>query len=233
MCSHKQAWALVIVGCLAAAGWGCRNEEPSGNPGQPDGQTGSQEQGSSAAAVHPPSKADPPQPEVVPAPTIPKVAMTAELLATCLVRVGDVMPDAKLPDLADKPLSLSELRGRKLTVVCLWRSGETDAGRLKAHEVLADLQDLYDAEQEKGLRVVGINEGDPPEAVRKLVAETKVTFPNLCDADRAFFNKVATERFLRVYLLDAKGEILWFDVEFSPTTRRNLTTAIQAALGGV
>ena len=234
MCSHRQSWALVVAGCLAAAGWGCRNEESPSNPGQRDGQSGSADAGQGTPIDHPPGKANPsPHQDPAPVPIIPKVAMTDELLATCLVQVGDIMPDAKLPDLADKPLSLSELRGQKLTVVCFWKSGETDAGKLKANEILGDLQDLYDADQEKGVRIVGINEGDPPEAVRKLVADAKVTFPNLLDPDRALFNKVATERFLRVYLLDAKGGILWFDVEFSPTTRRSLKTAIQVALGEI
>ena len=232
MRNRRQSWGLVVAGCLAMAGWGCRNGESPSNPGQPDGQSSTTDAGKDTPTDHLPNSGGfSPNQEPAPVSTIPKVAMTAQLLTTCLIQVGDIMPDAKLPDLADKPLSLSELRGQKLTVVCFWKSGETDAGKLKANEILGDLQDLYDTDQEKGVRVVGINEGDPPEAVRKLVAAAKVTFPNLFDPDRAFFNKVATERLLRVYLLDAKGGILWFDVEFSPTTRRNLKTAIQVALG--
>jgi len=234
MRNRRQHWGLVVVGCLAVAGWGCGNEASPSNPGKPDGQSGGPDAGKGTPTSHPPTKANP-SPSQGPAPKakMPKVVLTEEQLKGCVVREGDIMPDAKLPDLADKPVLLSELRGQKLTVVCFWKSGETDAGKLKANEVLGDLQDLYDADQDKGVRVVGINEGDPPEAVRKLVAAAKVTFPNLFDPDRAFFNKVATERFLRVYLLDAKGGILWFDVEFSPTTRRGLKTAIQVALGEI
>ena len=51
--------------------------------------------------------AEPPPPEP---PTIPKVSMTKELTETCLVRVGDTMPDAELRDLEGKPHSLA-LRG--------------------------------------------------------------------------------------------------------------------------
>ena len=60
----------------------------------------------------------------------------------------------------------------------------------------------------KGVRVVGINVGDAPEAVpSKLLKEAGVTFPNLLDPEGAFFAKVATDKRLpRIYLLDAAGQ---------------------------
>jgi peroxiredoxin len=229
----RQSWTLVVVACLAAACWGCRSGDTPNGPEESNGQSGEN------GGQHPPRGNSPTtgspghQQEPAPAPTIPKVAMTKELLTTCLVQVGDTMPDAELSDLDGKSQPLAGLRGPKLTVLCFWKSGESLAGELKSLEILADLQDLYAADMEKGVRVVGINEGDLPEVVRKRVADAKATFPNLLDPDGAFFDKVATQRLPRVYLLDPEGVILWFDLEFSPTTRRHLKEAVQVALGEI
>jgi peroxiredoxin len=234
MCSHRQLWTLLAAASLAAACLGCGNGQTANGPEQPNGPSGDNGTGqvtpndNPAIPVDPPHVNDPPPP-----PTIPKVAMTEELLATCLVRVDDTMPEAELPDLADKLQSLSGLRGQKLTVICLWKSGETDVGELKALDLLADLQELSENYLEKGVHVIGINEGDPPEAVRVCIADAKATFPNLLDPDGAFFEKVATERLPRVYLLDSEGNILWFDLEFSQITRRSLEKGIQVALGEI
>ncbi|MFH1924704.1 MAG: hypothetical protein ABIP48_33040, partial [Planctomycetota bacterium] len=69
------------------------------------------------------------------------------------------------------------------------------------------------------------------EAVRKSVEEAGAGFTNLLDPDGALFARVATEKLPRVYLLDADGKVLWFDLEFSRTTRDNLVQALQVALG--
>ena len=82
----------------------------------------------------------------------------------------------------------------------------------------------------EGLRVVAVNEGDTAESVKSLVEKAAATFPCLLDPDGALFDQVATEKLPRVYLLDAEGTILWFDLEFSRTTRDKLLQAIQFAL---
>jgi hypothetical protein len=99
--------------------------------------------------------------------------------------------------------------------------------------MLGDLQDLSDAYLEKGVHIIGINEGDADEDVRMCVAGADAKFPILLDQDGAFFKKVATETLPRIYLLNAEGKILWFDLEFSLTTRRNLKKGIQVALGEI
>ena len=234
MYSHRQLWTLVAVASLAVACLGCGDGQTANGPDQPNGPSGDNGAEPEKSNGGPPISVDPTQAEdPPPPPTIPKVAMTEELLATCLVRVDDTMPDAELPDLADKPQSLSALRGEKLTVICLWKSGETDVGKLKASDVLADLQELSENYLEKGVHVIGINEGDPPENVRQRISEAQATFPNLLDSDGAFFEKIATEELPRVYLLDSEGKILWFDSEFSQITRRRLERGIRVALGEI
>jgi hypothetical protein len=52
----------------------------------------------------------------------------------------------------------------------------------------------------------------------------------LSDKDGAAHKQVATSKLPRSYLLDPSGKILWFDLEYSPTTRRDLAQAIRFTL---
>lgn len=229
----RQSWILIVAASLVAACLGCENGETPNGPDLPNGKSGN-----NGPVQGTPNKGSPTQkklPAVDPLQPakMPEVFLSEEQRKWCRVVDGEIMPDADLPDLDGKPQPVSKLRGQKLTVLCLWKCGETDAGRLKALEILGDLQDLSESYLEKGVRVIGINEGDPPEVVRICIADAKGTFPNLLDPDRAFFDKIATEKLPRVYLLDPEGKILWFDLEFSPTTRRNLKKGIQVELGEI
>jgi peroxiredoxin len=84
---------------------------------------------------------------------------------------------------------------------------------------------------EKGVAVVGISVKDSPEAARKAVEQAGVKYVNLLDPQGTYFAKVATEKIPRVYLLDASGKVLWLDIEYSTSTRRDLERAIKIVLG--
>jgi len=166
-------------------------------------------------------------PEPPPPAKMPEVVMPAELLATCLVKVGDTMPDGELPDLEGKKHKLGALRGEKLTVLLFWSSEN-----LYATKALEDLQpDVAEPYGKEGVRVIGIDVGEKAEAARKAAQDASVKYTNLVDADGSYFAKVAKEKLPRIYLLDADGKILWFDVEYSDSTQRQLITGIKAALG--
>jgi len=53
----------------------------------------------------------------------------------------------------------------------------------------------------------------------------------LLDADGSAMAKVGLEKLPRTYLLDAQGKILWFDIEYSRSTRRELLEAVRFVLG--
>ena len=84
-----------------------------------------------------PKKPEPPPPP----PTIPKVAMSDAIRATCLVNVGDAMPQGELPDLAGNLHGLGSLYGSKLTVLCFWTVGTTHKARLVATRNLEGLDE--------------------------------------------------------------------------------------------
>ena len=170
--------------------------------------------------------------EVSPPPATLQVALSDRLRATCLVNVGDAMPQAELVDLQGKPHALGALQDRKLTVVCFWTIGASRQAQLRSEETLRDLtKEIAVPFADKGVGVVGINVGDSAENVGKFVSQTGTALPCLLDPKGEFYAKIATDRKMpRVFLLDAEGRILWFDVEFSRVARRDFVRSLQAML---
>lgn len=164
----------------------------------------------------------------LPPPTgIPKVELADMDAKMCLVKVGDVLPDAELPDLAGKKQQLRDLYGPRLTIVFFW-SAEGPYGV----EELQDMANgLCDSFADKGLRVIGVDCGDSAAVATENASAAAATFPILLDDDGALLAKVARARLPRSYLLDASGRILWFDMEYSRSTQHDLIQAMEAVLG--
>jgi hypothetical protein len=221
------------VACVIATCAGCPRGDDAELPAQPAG--GDQAERPEQAEPLPDSGAPRGDRKVkreTGPPKVPKVHLTDTLLATCLVRVGDVMPDGELSDPEGNPQQLSSLFGEKLTAVFFWATGDSPYSKIAATSALEDLQkDIADPYAEKGVRVIGVNVREEPDLVREQLTEAEASFPNLMDRDGSFFAQVATEKLPRVYLLDADGKVLWFDLEYSRTTHHDLLQAIQAELG--
>ena len=164
--------------------------------------------------------------EPAPPPKIPDVVMTEAMAATNLVAVGDPMPEGSLPDLEGKTHTIEEMSGAELAVVFFWNSEN-----LYALQELQDLQiDVYEPFKDKGVQVVGINVKDTAETVKEQVEPAGATYPQLLDTDGSYFARVAKEHLPRTYLVGPDGKILWFDLEYSTATRRNLLQAIEVAM---
>jgi peroxiredoxin len=242
MRSCSQSWMMLVGLSLAVASAGCRGEkaeEPLNEPNasqaaaatsEPEAQT-PQPAVSGAKYTNQSTAAEPPEGAASAQPlpqTIPQVSMTNEIAATCKVGVGDTMPDGKLRDLQDSEQVLSGLYGQRLTVICFWTSQSA-----YATAELADLTpEVAEPNAEKGLRVIGINEGDSIEVARQEAQHAQAKFPVLTDPGGLYFAKVATEGLPRTYVLDAQGKILWFDTEYSGITRDQLLRTIRVVLAG-
>jgi peroxiredoxin len=161
-----------------------------------------------------------------PAPTIPKVILSDAHAKLCRVKVGDTFPDLRLPAAAGHEQQLARLRGEKLSVIAFWTSTKPTTV-----EELADLAiDVDKRFAKQGVGVVAINLGDDPKAVAALIKQSGARFPILFDHDGAALKQLGEGKTARTYLIDAGGKILWFDLEYSCTTRRDLQQAIRAAL---
>ena len=232
MRNWSRAGLLVLPALLAAATMGCQKDSGVERAKRPkpklsvitpkDNVPDVEPKGAQGLSAGPVKTPEPPPPA-----KMPEVVMPAELLQTCLVKVGDAMPDGELVDLEGKKHQLGALRGEKLTVVLFW-AGEN----LYATKALEDLQpNVAEPYGRKGVRVIGVNVGEKPEAARKAAQDASVKYTNLVDADGSYFAKVAKEKLPRIYLLDGAGKILWFDTEYSDSTQRQLIAGIKVKLG--
>lgn len=154
--------------------------------------------------------------------TKPKVVLSEGHQRLCAVGVGDTMPSVTLPDTAGNSQSLAQLFGQKLTVVVFWKLEHPFA-----NEQFVRLgREVVDPFGAFGVNAVTINVGDSAAAVQAAGQQVAAAFPALLDADGAALATVGTDKLPRTYLLDPAGKILWFDIEYSESTRRELKNAI-------
>ena len=158
--------------------------------------------------------------------TMPRVSLSEGHAKICQVRVGDAFPDLTLADLLGQTHSLSKLLGPKLTVVMFW-SGTKPTARQQLADLEPEVAARFSAE---GVAVVGVNAGDEPQLAKELAEQAGAAFTILSDRDGATLKQVAPGRIPCTYLVDAAGKVLWFDIEYSRTTRRELVEAIRYTL---
>ncbi|MEM9659649.1 MAG: hypothetical protein AAF961_14915, partial [Planctomycetota bacterium] len=70
--------------------------------------------------------------------------------------------------------------------------------------------------------------GEPTDSATKTLADSGADFPELVDAEGVAFAKLGAKLLPRIYVLDAQGSVVWFDIEYSEATRRELRQAIAA-----
>jgi peroxiredoxin len=157
---------------------------------------------------------------------MPLVSMTHAHTEACRVKVGDQFPEVELKDLADQAQPLAKLRGQKMTVVVFWNGKKANA-----REELADLEPAILARfGASGVGIVGVNTGDDPQLAGELAKQAGASFPVMSDPQETLLAQVAPGKVPSTYLLDATGKVLWFDIEYSRTTRRELVEAIRYTL---
>jgi peroxiredoxin len=178
------------------------------------------------ASTPPVVEAPLPEDNVPPPAAMPSVALTDEHAATCRVKVGDTLPDFSLPDLAGHEQSVHKLFGAKLSVIVFWNGKKPTE-----LEELADLESKVSRRfSRKGVSVVAIYTQADSQLASQMVETAHAAFPVLLDEKGTALEQVATSHLPRTYLVDPAGKILWFDLEYSTTTRRDLLAAIRYAL---
>ena len=230
-------YRMVFVLVLAAAAWaGCSQTKPdSPAPNAAPQAEAAKPQAAESAARGPhlaPPTIDPPEPRehaasyrAVTAPaTMPKVQFSKREEKLCQVKVGDALPAIELPQIGGSGTAkLADLFGKKATVVVFWKSDRRMAG-----EQLADVgPDVIETFGKQGVVVVGVAVNESAASAAEALNEAGAIFTNLLDADGKAFAQVGSERLPRTYVLDPSGKIVWFDIEYSLTTRRELHEALR------
>ncbi len=158
--------------------------------------------------------------------TVPPVLLSHQHAALCRVKVGDLLPEIELPKVLGGNAKLSTLYGKAATVVVFWK-----ADRQMALDELADLgPDVVQKFGTRGVDVVGIAVNEPATDARGTIQKIAANFPQLLDADGKAFDKVGSKKLPWTFVLDANGKIVWFDLEYSLATRRELQQALLATV---
>lgn len=157
-------------------------------------------------------------------PAIPAVVLSARHAADCRVRVGDEFPAIELPRREAGPTKLATFAGERATVVLFWTPGGW-----MSRAALADVaRDVAAQARDSSVGVVGVITGGTPEAAEAELTKAGAKFSQLVDADGEALAKVGESALPRVLVLDGSHRIVWFDLEYSEATRREMQQALAA-----
>jgi hypothetical protein len=151
------------------------------------------------------------------------VVMSREHRETCLVFLNDALPDGLLPDPQGTERAIGKSLGRTLTVVMLWNRDDP-----YAFDQFRQIQRELIPWAEHGVRIIAIHVGAPPDDYQALCERWGEGVLCLLDADEEYFRQVATRKLPRTYVLDARGTIVWLDIEYSRSTRHDLRTVLRS-----
>ena len=157
---------------------------------------------------------------------MPNVSLSEQHAKSCPIQVGQEFPNLTLTDQAGKSQELNKLRGR-FTLLVLW-----SASVPSAVEEFGDLDGYaYQPYKNVGLNVVAVHtpagkNKQPTEVLQKF----KPAFATLNDTNGELWEKLGKGSLPRTFLLDAQGKVLWFDIEYSRETRRQLQQALQSVI---
>ena len=155
-------------------------------------------------------------------PSEPKVILSQAHANVCRKHVGDLFPKMVLKNLAGNDTELSKWYGERLTLVVFWATNHvyaTEQFRRLTDEVALPFAGT-------GVGVVAIHVGATSGEVSDLQKLSGGQFASLVDPEGKQFAQVADAKLPRSYLLDAQGHIVWMDIEYSRSTRRELANAI-------
>lgn len=158
--------------------------------------------------------------------TVPPVELSSEHAELVRAKVGDSMPDVELPKISGGSAKLSSLYGKAATVVVFWKGD-----RQMALDELADLgPDVVDKFGSRGVEVIGVAVDQQAAEAQSTTQQTEAKFPQLVDTDGKAFEQVGAQLLPWTLVLDADGKIVWFDLEYSHSTRRELQQALLATV---
>jgi hypothetical protein len=215
---------LLLAICLVSQG--CKDKTPE-NAGQDPGKvvpTPEQRDGPmdfEPVVLTPPKEETPDE--------LPTVLLTEMDQATCLLSVNDMFPASPLLQVDGRPSRpLAQYYGSKATVVAFWSTGSTPFSPIAAQKMLVDLdEDIAKEYSSLGAQVIAVNVGDPQQTVQTVQQTSGAGYSFLQDPNGDLYRQVAVERLPRVYVLNSSGAVVWFDMEYSETTREQLLQAVR------
>ena len=160
-------------------------------------------------------------------PTIPRVCLSTLHAKWCVAKVGDSFPPVELPQLGGPKTRLTTLYGKQATVVLFWRADRW-MSRMALQDLVYFVVGEYDPQE---VAVVGIAVRQSSRGAQRLLNQTKANFPQLLDTNGSALAQVGSVALPRLYVLDPEGQIVWFDIEYSESTRRELQQTLAVLTG--
>jgi hypothetical protein len=157
-----------------------------------------------------------------PNPTTPKVVLSEGHQATCLKGIGDQVEDVTVTDIIGSKHKLKGLLSDRLTLIVFWNE-KSIAGLEQFRRIPVDVLGTFATHR---VKVIAANVGGDIAKTRLLTGDAADKIVSLVDSDSKLFLQFATARVPRTYVLDKDGKILWFDIEYSQSTRRDLANAL-------
>jgi peroxiredoxin len=116
-------------------------------------------------------------------------------------RPGAGAPEIGLADLEGRMVTLNSLRG-KTVLVNFWASWCPPC-----EKEMADLQTLYGEEHDRGLVILGINEGEEPSRVAEFLRRKGITFPTVLDARMEVTKRYEVFGLPNSFVIDPQGVV--------------------------
>lgn len=155
---------------------------------------------------------------------VPPVLLSAAETDLCKLTVGDELPVIELPKYGGGDGELAKLLGERATIVLFWTPDQW-----MARTALGDIQrDIADDAEDRGVAVIGVIVGGQADAVQTELEKSGANFTQLVDAEGQTLARCGSPTLPRVYVLTADKKIVWFDIEYSETTRRELQATLAA-----
>ncbi len=114
---------------------------------------------------------------------------------------GSVAPDFSLPALVGEAQSLRDYRGH-VVVLNFWASW---CGPCRAE--MPDMQVVYGELRDRGLVVLGVNQGEGRDQVQAFAGDFGLSFPILLDADRSVGALYGVDAYPTTFIIDTSGVI--------------------------
>ncbi|MEQ8848485.1 hypothetical protein [Botrimarina sp.] len=147
---------------------------------------------------------------------VPAVILSAEHQAMTKVAVGDVFPELSGQSAAGEATALRGLLGEKATVVAT--AGKPDwMQAMMRSDLVEDFAAKY---AERGVSFVSLDGGLEADAIRSLGVD-----PQTLD------EKLGVRPTPHVYVLGPEGKLLWFDLEYTLSTHRELHATLDELVG--
>lgn len=167
---------------------------------------------------------------------VPKVLLSTQHAEMSKVKVGDTFPDLALPtpEQGGEPTPMASQFGTEATVVAVL-GGDGPMAKSMLRDLSFDINKPYApagaALQRSKVVTIAIASGLSPDEAKQLAKKAEYKGLLLLDPKGEAVASLGSGRMPRVYVLNTEGEVVWFDIEHSLSTRREMKQAVRVLAG--